>query len=143
MNPNIAKEAHKGAAARTPEGKFRVSLNALKKRELRSNPQDYYNKIIPTKVKELFSWYKNLTLEERNFLFEMKVIYEVLKANLQNNEDITKKITDGTKLSMQEIAQFQLLINTLEKLQKLHYGEKKINIEISAKDLIGGLHDNR
>ena len=133
------KPWEKSTGPKTEEGKFKCSLNNYKGKD--SNP--WRQSKIPKTVIELYTWYKFLPTEERKFLFEMKGIYDVLKANLQNNEDLTNKITEGKKLSMQEISQFQLLINTLEKLQKLHYGEKRINIEISAKDLIGSLHDNR
>ncbi len=133
MNPNIAKEAHKGAAARTPEGKLRVSLNSWKGGK--HSPSNKHMHKIPESVKELFTWYKEITVKERNYLFEMKGIYEVLKGNTQNNEILLDKIKNGKPFSPLELEQFKLLINTLEKLQKLEFGEKRINVNASYKDI--------
>ncbi len=130
MNPNIGKEAHKGAAARSEVGKFRVSLNSFKNKD--SNITQFRR--IPPEVRELFSWFKALTKNEREFLFEMKGVYEVLKGNLLNS-DFPKKVESGEKLTKTELDQFKLMIDTLDKAHKMKYGEKKLNVTASYKDI--------
>lgn len=129
-NPNIKYHAHKGAAARSEIGNFRSSLNSYKGKD--SN--DWRSKQIPQEVKDLYSWFKALSKGEREFLFEMKGIYEVLKGNMQNNQELLEKIQTGKKFTPLELEQFKLMINTLEKLQKLEYGEKRVNVNVSYKD---------
>lgn len=131
-NPDIKNEAHKGAAERTELGKFRVSLNAWKGG---SKTNLYLNKRIPPEVIDLYDWFKGLTEKDRDFLFELQGIYDILKANLLNGE-IPKKVLSGEKLSRTEMEQFKLLVDITEKHQKMKYGEKKININLSYKDVV-------
>ena len=130
MNPNIGLEAHKGAAARTPEGAFRSKLNAWRDND--TNTARW--KKIPKNVRELYTWYKCLTKEDREFLFELKGIYEVLKGNLQNSK-FTEKIESGEALNRTELEQIKIMIDALEKAHKMKYGEKRVNINADLKDI--------
>ena len=130
-NPDIREVSKKSTGPTSELGKFRVSLNAYKGHD--SNT--YRNRRIPQEVRDTYAWYKALSTGERKFIFEMKGIYEVLKGNYHNNKELSKKILNGKQLDPIELKQFELLVNILEKLQKMEYGEKHININADIKDI--------
>ena len=136
MNPNIKSEAHKGAAARTPEGAMRVKLNSWRD----SDVNEARRRKIPQTVIDLYNWYKGLTKDDREFLFELKGIYEVLKGNLQNSK-FTEKIESGEALNRTELEQIKIMIDALEKAHKMKYGEKKVNINADLKDIRDAMFD--
>ena len=120
-------------------GKFRTSLNSWKGRD--SSPTNKYMHRIPEEVRNLYSWFKGLTKDDREFLFELKGIYEVLKGNLQNSK-FTEKVMSGEQLSRTELEQIKLMIDALEKAHKMKYGEKKINIHADLKDIRDAMFDD-
>jgi len=140
-NPNIREISKLSTGPKTELGKFRSSINAYKGHD--SN--EWRNKQIPKKVRELFSWYKGLSVHERDFLFEMKGIYEALKGNLQNNKEFADKLLSGEPLKSSEREHIKLLIDSLDKLQKHTHGEKKVNINVDVRNLRDSLFedDNR
>ncbi len=117
---------------KTEAGKFRVSLNAWKGGT--HNPTNEYVSRIPKEVQELYSWFKELTGEEREFLFEMKGMYGALKGNLINGK-FPEKVISGEPLSKTELEQFKLLVDLLDRAHKMKYGEKKVNIHADLKDI--------
>ena len=136
-NPNPKTEHLRNYRAQTgpttEAGKFKVSLNAWKGGD--HSPTNEYMNRIPKDVKEVYTWFKKLKITEFEYLFDMKGIYEGLKGNTQLNEDIQRKLMTGEKLSSDERDQFRLLVEILEKLQKLEHGEKRLNINADLKDI--------
>ena len=129
-NPDIREISKKSTGPTSELGKFRSSLNKFTGHD--SNP--WRSKRIPKQVTELFTWYKALTKDDKEFLFEMKGIYQVLKANLVNSS-FTEKILSGEKLTRTELEQFKLMVDIMDKAHKIKYGEKKININADLKDI--------
>ena len=121
----------KSTGPKTELGKFKSSLRSYKGYDTNT----WREKRIPKIVRETYSWFKELPLDEFNFLFDMKGIYETLKGNLQMNKDVQEKLMSGEKLSRDELDHFKLLTDILEKLQKLHHGEKHVTIKADLKDI--------
>ncbi len=132
MNPNIGKEAHKSAAARSEIGKFKVSLNSYKGKD--SNTWRARHQAIPQDIKDIYEWCKGYSTKELDVLKELKDIYIAMKTNLLEGE-LAKKIKSGDKFTAGERDQLRILIDLLEKHHKLKYGEKKLNINASYKDI--------
>ena len=128
-SPDIHEISKKSTGPISEIGKFRSSLNSWK------GKGNFYLDRVPQEVKDLYTWFKGLTTNDRNFLFELQGIYDVLKANLLNG-DIPKKVLSGEKLNKTELEQFKLLVDITEKHHKMKYGEKKVNINLTYKDVV-------
>ena len=81
-------------------------------------------KNIPEEAQALFNWYKGKTKKEIDYLKELTNIYEVLKGGIL--ESMLKKMDQGILISRQELDQFRLITDILQKSHKLKYGDKKV-----------------
>jgi len=129
-NPNIADAYAKSTGPITDVGKFRTSLNSYTGNDTNESRQ----RKIPQEVKNLYVWFKNLTKEDREFLFEMQGIYDILKVNIQNS-GLRQKVESGELLTRAERDQINMMMEALEKAHKMKYGEKRVNINADLKDI--------
>lgn len=126
------KSGHGTTGPTTEIGKFRAGLNSYTGKD--SNTWRAKHRVIPQEIREIYEWCKGYNTKELDVLKELKDIYTAMKTNLLEGE-LAQKIKSGEKFSAGERDQLRIVIDLLEKHHKLKFGEKKLNINVSYKDI--------
>lgn len=132
MRFSIKDVAHMGSDGRTEIGRFKASLNNLKKP---GEPTKFPRKI-PKELLEIYYWAKGYSKKDLDSLLELKNIYEILKTHMVNGK-LKEKIISGEPLSKSEVEEFKLVVEILEKTYKLKYGEMKtVHHVLTERDIV-------
>jgi len=155
-NPNIKDYAHLGGA-KTPMGKLKCSLNAIKYKhnaiqlgtkgasvisKALGDPDNKY-KLAGESLKEYYEiteWIKSKTVKELDSIYKLEKLISILELDVSLRA--LDKVKDGIPLDDADRRQMTLLKDALVEHHKLKYGEKKINVNVSIKNLRGHLFDD-
>ena len=81
----------------------------------------------------LMNWIQSKTSKQLAEITELENLASLLKGD--ERQKVWKKILQGKKLSNNDLSYVRMMMDILEKLHKLKYGEKRVNVNTSFKDI--------
>jgi len=150
-NPEYFKYAKNQTGPVTPEGKLIVSMNPIK-RISKNQQRDQFNKLALSrklmeeagvdfskvksalKKRNLFEiWIRKHNGKELSQITKLNQVIELLEADM--NVRVMPRLEKGIPLGPCDVKLIRLLKECLESSHKMEFGEKKVNINASYKDI--------